>query len=39
MIIGMKKQLTTIPRCDQYTVVLESLHSDFKVFGEALGAV
>lgn len=26
-------------RRDQYTVVLESLRSDFKVFGEALSAV
>ena len=31
------KKLTS--RRDQYTIVLENLHSDFKVFGEALGAV
>jgi len=33
----MKKKISSIR--DQYTVILESLHSNFKVFGESLGAV
>ena len=33
----MKKKISSVR--DQYTVVVESLRSDFKVFGESLGAV
>jgi len=36
--VSSKKQNKTSNR-DQYTVVLEGLRSDFKVFGEALGLV
>lgn len=35
----MKGQIKNSSKRDQYTVVLESLRSDFKVFGEVLSAV